>query len=54
MNSKLFETMKVIVLCLVVFVGAGGLFYVCEILPMEECMNEGHSLMYCQKLLNRN
>lgn len=52
--KKFLETFKVILICIVVFVFVGGLFYTCEILPMEECMNEGHSFLYCQKLLNKN
>lgn len=51
--NKFLETTKVIIICITVFLVAAGSVYACNVLPMQECMDEGHSFNYCHRLLNR-
>lgn len=50
---KFLDTVKVVLLCLVVMLLAGLSFYACEIVPMQECMDHGHSWAYCYRILNK-
>lgn len=51
--KKFLETAKVVLICLVVFLLAGLYAYACEVQPMQECEDRGHSFTYCWKLLHR-
>lgn len=50
---KFLEWVKVVSICLVVLIGAGLYAYACEISPMEECQEHGHSFGYCWRILHQ-
>jgi len=52
MKSPMYENVKATLYIAVVVLSFGGLLYFCEVMPMQECM-EKHSLVYCNKLLNK-
>jgi hypothetical protein len=54
MTFKQFSDYLIMILItVVVILCIGATFYACEVIPMEECMGQGHSFAYCYKLLNK-